>query len=143
MKLKRADFPSSITAYLDTLVANPRGIRTLQDIIDHTKSDPDEDYPNHNVESFEIAVSLDPDSQEFKDLEATRDFIKGEGGLQAAMDRNELHLLVTPTCSDVLVSFASLEGTPIISILLGFHGPDKTVKKDSKGDLVTIGLGIP
>ena len=48
MKLKRADFPSSIAAYLETLTTNPRGIRTLQDLIEQTKRDPEEDYPNHN-----------------------------------------------------------------------------------------------
>lgn len=143
MKLKRADFPSSIAAYLETLTTNPRGIRTLQDLIEQTKTNPDEDYPSHNVESFEMAASIDPDSQEFKDLEATRDFIRGEGGLQAAMDRAQLDLLVTPTCSGIPVSFAGLEGSPIISIPLGFYGPDKAVKKDGNGDLVTIGPGIP
>ncbi|KAK0736499.1 hypothetical protein B0T21DRAFT_288605, partial [Apiosordaria backusii] len=62
MKLKQADFPSSIAAYLETLTTNPRGIRTLEDLIDHTKTEPDEDYPNHNLERFEIAASLDPGS---------------------------------------------------------------------------------
>ncbi|KAK4197978.1 amidase signature domain-containing protein [Triangularia verruculosa] len=88
-------------------------IRTLQDLIDLTKADPNEDYPNHNVESFEIAANLDPASQEFKELEAARDFVKGEGGLQAAMDRNQLDLFVTPTYSDI------------------------------PGDLITVGPGIP
>ena len=90
-----------------------------------------------------MAVSLDPESREFKELEAIRDFVRGEGGLQAAMDRNQLDLLVTPTCSNAPVSFAGLEGSPIISIPLGFYGPDKAVKKDSNGDLVAIGPGIP
>jgi len=78
MKLKRADFLASIAAYLKTLTTNPKGIRTLQDLIDRTKADPNEDYPNQNVESFEIAANLDPASQEFKDLEATRDFLSRE-----------------------------------------------------------------
>lgn len=73
IKPKRADFPSSIAAYFETWTTNPRGILTLQDLIDHTKADPDEDYPNHNVEGFEIAASLDPDFQGLEELEATRD----------------------------------------------------------------------
>ncbi len=143
MKLKRAAFPSSMAAYLETLPTNPRGLRTLQDLINHTKTDPDEDYPNYNVESFEIATSHNPESCEFKELEAIRDFVRGDGGLQAAMDRNQLDQLVTPTCSDAPVSFAGLESSPVISIPLGFYGPNKAVKKDSNGDLVTIGPGIP
>jgi len=115
----------------------------LQDLIDHTKADPHEDYPNHNVESFEMAASIDPDSQEFKDLEATRNFIRGEGGIRHAMDRNQLDLLVTPSWSNVVGSFACHEGTPVIATPLGFYSPDKAIKKERGCDLVTIGPGIP
>ena len=84
---------------------------------------PDEDSSNHKVESFELAVSLDLDSQEFKYLEATRDFNRGEGGLHDAIDRSELGILVIPTCCNVSASFASLEGSPITSIPLEFYRP--------------------
>jgi len=123
MMVKRANFPSSMCAYLQTPTMNPGRIPTLQDLPDHTKADPDEDSSNHKVESFELAVSLDLDSQEFKYLEATRDFNRGEGGLHDAIDRSELGILVIPTCCNVSASFASLEGSPITSIPLEFYRP--------------------
>ncbi len=129
MKLTRADFPSSMAAYLETPTTNPRELRTLHHLIYHPKTDLDEVYPNHKVASFEIPAAIDLGSHKFQDLEPTRDFVKGDGGLQAAMGKDQLDLPVTPTCSSIPGSIASLEGSPIISVPLGFYGPDKAIKK--------------
>lgn len=139
----QADFPSSMSAYLHTLTTNPRGIRTLQDLIDHTKADPDEDYPNHNVESFGLAVSLDPDSQEFKDLEATRDFIGGEGGLQAAMDRNGLDVLVTPTAAMYPSHSPVSRAAPSYRFPWDSTAPAKLSRKTAREILLLLVLASP
>ncbi|KAH6615781.1 putative amidase [Chaetomium sp. MPI-SDFR-AT-0129] len=141
--ITQGDLSSSIEAYLKTLATNPLGLQTLQDITELTKKDPREDFPNHDVESFEFSLFIDRESQEFKELEALRDFINREAGMKGAMDRHQLDVLVTPTCSAVPVTFASLERSPILSFPLGFYPPDKAIQKDPKGDLITVGPGIP
>ena len=68
--------------------SNISGLHTLGDLIEQTKTDPNEDYPNHDLSRFELSASIDPTSQEFKELEALRAFVIGEGGLAAALDRH-------------------------------------------------------
>lgn len=142
-KINRADFVPSLEKYFQTLVTNPNELHELADLIHYTKTEPREDYPNHNVDNFEVAESIDPESQEHKALEALRAFVVGAGGIEAALDRHQLDLLVTPTCSSIPVSFASLAGTPILSMPLGSYPPDKGIQKDAKSDLITVGPGIP
>lgn len=141
--ITQGDLSSSIEAYLKTLATNPLGLQSLQDVTEWTKKDPREDFPNHDIESFEFSLSIDHESQEFKETEALRDFINSQGGMKAAMDRHQLDVLVTPTCSAIPVTFASIERSPILSFPLGFYPPGKPIQKDPKGDLITVGPGIP
>ncbi|KAK4141352.1 amidase signature domain-containing protein [Dichotomopilus funicola] len=67
----------------------------------------------------------------------------GEGGMKGAMDRHQLDVLATPTCSAIPVTFASLERSPILSFPLGFYPPDKAIQRNANGDLITVGPGIP
>ncbi|KAK5658137.1 hypothetical protein OQA88_2109 [Cercophora sp. LCS_1] len=141
--VNQGDLLPSLERYLRTLETNPLGLRTLKDITEQTKEDPREDFPAHDVEGFEFSLSLDRNSQEMKEVEALRAFIIGEGGINAAMDRYRLDVLVTPTCSKVPLTFASVERSPILSFPLGFYPDGKAIQKDSKGDHITVAPGVP
>lgn len=76
--------------------------------------------------------------EKFKKLEQLRAYIASEGGIDGALDREKLDVLVTPTAAGTPVTFASLGGSPLVAVPLGFYGPDTPVVKDKKGDIIAL-----
>lgn len=58
-----ADLEVSIGKYLGSLETNPNDLRTLQDLINYTKTHGEEDYPTRNVAQFEHAQTINTDGQ--------------------------------------------------------------------------------
>jgi amidase len=142
MMVKLAAFKVSTENYLKSLETNPNNLHTLQDLIDYTKTQDEEDYPAHNVAQFETAQTIDTNSQEYKDVAAREEYIAGDGGIIGALERHEVDVLVVPTAADTAVTFSAIEGTPAISLPLGFLPPDTPIKKE-KSDLIVSGPNIP
>ena len=144
MSVTVADLADSLADYFKTLKTNPNNLHSLEDLIEYTKNTPEEEYPQYNVATFELALDKKYySSEKFKKLEELRAYITSEGGIEGALDRNKLDVLVVPTAATTPVSFASLAGSPIIAVPLGFYGPDTPVVKDKKGDLISQAPGIP
>ncbi|TPX12800.1 uncharacterized protein E0L32_006680 [Thyridium curvatum] len=136
MSVTIADLAESLEKYFATLETNPNGLHSLKDLIDYTRNTPEEDFAHYNTATFEMALDHDHyASDKFAKLDKLREFITAGGGLGAALNRENLDVLVVPTAASTPVTFASLEGSPLITVPLGFHGPDTPVVKEKKGDL--------
>jgi amidase len=140
--VQHAAFEVTIGNYLKSLETNPNNIHTLQDMIDYTKAQAEEDYPARNVAKFENSQTVDTDSQEYKDAVAREEYITGDGGIIGALKRHNVDVLVVPTDAHTAVTFAARAGSPAISVPLGFLPPDTPIKK-GKSDLVLSGPNIP
>jgi amidase len=144
MSVTVADLAESLAEYFKGLTTNPNNLRSLQDLVEYTKKAPEEEFPRYDVATFELALDKSHySSEKYRKLEELRSYIASEGGINGALDREKLDLLVVPTAASTPVSFASLAGSPVIAVPLGFHGPDTPVVKDKKGDLITLAPGIP
>lgn len=144
MSVTIADMATSLAEYFKGLTTNPNNMQSLEDLIEFIKKTEVEEYPRYDVATFELAVNkAHYTSEKYKKLEQLRSYIVAEGGIEGALDRESLDVLVVPTAANTPVSFASLGGSPVIAVPLGFYGPDTPVVKDKKGDLITIAPGIP
>lgn len=144
MSVTVADLAESLASYLNSLTANPNNLHSLEDLVEYTKNTPEEEFPRYDVATFELALDkAHYDSEKYEKLEKLRSYIASEGGIDGALDREKLDVLVVPTAASTPVSFASLSGSPVIAVPLGFYGPDTSVVKDKKGDLITLAPGIP
>jgi hypothetical protein len=60
--------------------------------------------------------------EKYQKLEALRAFGATDGGIQGALDRENLDVLVVSTAATTPVTFASLGGSPLIVVPLIFYG---------------------
>ncbi len=111
--------------------------------MEYIKKDPKEEFPRCDVATFELATDkAHYASNKCRKLEELCSYIASEGRINGALDREMLDVLVAPTAASTPVSFASLGGSPVIAVPLGFQGSDILVVKDKKGDLITLAPGI-
>ncbi|KAI0539701.1 glutamyl-tRNA amidotransferase subunit A [Xylaria digitata] len=128
MSVTIADLADSLGDYSKSLETIPQSIDSLQELIEYTKATAEERYPTYN---------------KYKKLGDLFESIRTDGGSQGALDREKLDVLIVPIATSIPVTFASLAGSPLIAVPLGFYGPDTPVAKDSKGDLIALAPGIP
>ena len=144
VSLTIVDLANSLSDYFATLETNPKSLHSLQDLIEYTGNTPGEGYPLYNVDTFDLALDkAHYDSDKFRNLTELHEYIKTDGGIEGVLRRENLDVLAVPTAARIPVSFASLAGSPLISMPLGFHGPGTPVGKDKKGDLINLAPGIP
>lgn len=144
MSVTIANNATSLAEYFKGLTTNPNNIHSLEDPIEFIKKTEVEEYPRYDVATFELAVNkAHYASETYKKLEELRSYIVAEGRIEGALDRKSLDILVVPTAANTPVSFASLGGSPIIAIPLGFYRPETPVVKDKKSDLIAVAPGIP
>ncbi|KAK0736498.1 amidase signature domain-containing protein [Apiosordaria backusii] len=146
MALTVSDFASSLAAYFQSLDTNPNNLESMQDLVAFTKATAEEDYPRHNITTFEIILDKEfYNSESFKEMEYLREYVCGAGGIEGALDREKIDVLVVPTAARTVtsVTFASMGGSPLIAVPLGFYRPDTPIVKDKNGDPITLAPGIP
>jgi amidase len=137
------DMKAAINEYLASLVMNPMYIHDLQELIDLTKVCPGEEYPQRNVEGLERAQATHPDNQLYRDMLAADEDFVGEGGVEAALTRHRCDVLLVPTLSVTLQTFAAKAGSPVLSVPMGSFAEDTEVEVDEKNGLINIAPGIP
>lgn len=137
------DMKHAINTYLSSLTSNPNRINNLQDLIDFTKSCPEEEFPRRNVAGLERAQATDPCDERYLKMLARNAYFAGEGGIQGALDRHCCEVILATTLSNTLQNFAAIAGSPIVSVPMGSY-PDKTdIEEDEKNGLLNIAPGIP
>lgn len=135
------DMKIAIEAYLKGLQTNPNNIKNLQDLIKFTKSCPGEGYPTQNVAGLERAQATDPEGQLYKAILEQDNYFAA--CIQQTLDKYNCDVLLLPSLSVTLQTFAAKAGSPVLSVPLG-HYPERTpVKIDPKNGLVATAPGIP
>ncbi|KAH4799537.1 hypothetical protein HBH61_226710 [Parastagonospora nodorum] len=114
------DMKTSINTYLSSLVTNPQNIHNLYDLIAFTKACPEEEFPARNVEVLERA----------------------ERGIPGALDRRRCNVLLLPTLSVTMQTFAAKAGSPVLSLPIGVYAEDTLVERDDRNGLVDVAPGI-
>jgi len=137
------DMRISINDYLASLATNPHNVRNLEDIIAFTKGHPAEQYPQRNVEGLERAQASDPIDLLYKNMLAKDEYYTGEGGFDAALCRKCCDVMLVPTLSVTMQSFAAKAGSPVMSVRMGVFPRDTPVERDARNGLVNVAPGIP
>ncbi|KAF1922004.1 amidase signature domain-containing protein [Ampelomyces quisqualis] len=137
------DMKIAINSYLSSLTTNPQNIHDLRDLIEFTKSCPGEEYPHRNVEGLERAQATDADDELYQSMLAKDEYFAGEGGIDGALNRHECNVLLIPTLSVTLQTFAAKAGSPVMSVPMGSFAEGTEVEVDAKNGLVNIAPGIP
>jgi amidase len=137
------DMKQAINNYLANLATNPQNIHNLQDLITFTKAHPEEEYPQRNVAVLERALATDPADELYKQMLAKDEWFKGGGGIEGALKRHKLSILLIPMLSPTLNAFTSKAGSPCLSIPMGKYPAGTDVECDPGNGLVNVAPGIP
>jgi amidase len=137
------DMKIATNQYLSSLTVNPQNVRNLQELINFTKFCPGEGYPQRNVEGFERAQANDASSDAYLRLLARDEHFAGDGGIQGALNRHGCDILLVPTLSVILQTFAAKAGSPVLSVPVGAYPDGTPVETDVKNGLINIGPGRP
>jgi len=141
--VRSSEFKRDIVQYLQTLETNPNGIHSAEDIIEFTKTKPEEQYPERDIGKFlwTQAEGIDVDSEKYREMVKQELYFGGEGGILGAMDKYKLDVLVVPSTLGIANDLAAKMGFPAMAIPLGFW-PEGTPIEE-KGGLVKVAPGIP
>lgn len=137
------DFKDFLAAFLQDLPVNPHNVRSLEDVIEFTKSNADECFPDRDIGSFEQAISSPINtSEEYQDM-LRKSIHFAERGLKDTLEHNSLHAVVLPASAIHATSMAAILGWPIITVSMGYYPEDAKILYDQRGDIVIEGPGIP
>jgi amidase len=70
-------------------------------------------------------------------------YFTGKGGIHGALSRHRCEVLLVPTLSTTLQTFAAKTGSPVVSVPMGSYSTGTEVEKDEKNGLVNVAPGIP
>ncbi|KAJ5711739.1 hypothetical protein N7488_005895 [Penicillium malachiteum] len=141
--VKGTDFKLDLANYLGKLDYNPNNIKSLQDVIHWTQTDPREQYHSRGTQAMENAWACF-DSRECEEFKAALEYMEWlahEGGVRGALEKNQLDALILPTCVSPI--FPALGSYPIITVPLGIYPEDTEVKMCPRGDMVERGPNLP
>ncbi|KAF3163970.1 hypothetical protein TWF106_009614 [Orbilia oligospora] len=138
------EFKTNIKKYLNDLAVNPNNIKDASGLINYTRSDSREEYPNRNVFLWEADTEKLPcEDNTCKvawDLTQLRYRLGGEGGILGALASaggpDGLDALIVPA-HYAPVDIAAIAGLPVVTVPLGFRSNDTAVEKDERGVVTT------
>jgi amidase len=137
------DLKLSIDFYLSTLQSNPHKLKRLEDVIEVTKRIEAEKYPERDVGGFERAAKTDPEDELYKSMVERDKYFVQEGGIAGAMVRHNLNVLLMPTASMTMSTFAAKAGSPVMSVPMGFFPDGTKVEHDPRNGFVNVAPNIP
>ncbi|KAI9684532.1 MAG: hypothetical protein M1822_005620 [Bathelium mastoideum] len=144
--VRSSEFKRDIVKYLDTLESNPNNIRSIEDIIEFTKTCPQEYYPERDIGKFlrTQQEGIDVDSIEYKDMVKQEIYFGGEGGILGAVEKYKLDVIVVPSTLGIANDLAAKMGFPAMAIPLGFWPEDTPIEhEDREPGLVKKAPGMP
>jgi amidase len=137
------DLKLSVDYYLSTLQSNPHKLKRLEDVIEVTKRIEAEEYPERDIGGFERAAKTDPDNELYKSLIVRDNYFIQEGGIAGAIERHNLNVLLMPTASMTMSTFAAKAGSPVMSVPMGFFPDGTKVEHDPRNGFVDVAPNIP
>jgi amidase len=144
--VRSSEFRRDMARYLKTLRTNPHNVQSAEDLIEFTKTFPEEEYPERDIGKFlwTQAEGIDVDSDKYEEMVKQERFYGGEGGILGAMEKHNLDVLVIPSTLGIANDLAAKMGFPILGVPLGFHPKGTPIKLDeNKPHLVRVAPGIP
>jgi amidase len=142
--VRSSEFKRDIVRYIQTLDSNPRNIKSVEDIIEFTKTFPAEEYPDHDIGKFlwTQEEGVDVESEKYHEMRQQETFYGGIGGILGAMNKYNLDVIAVPADQDMANDLAAKMGYPVISVPLGFW-PEGTPVKKENNNLVKVAPGMP
>jgi amidase len=95
------------------------------------------------VEGFERAQTTYPDGDLYRKMIARDEYFASEGGIEGALNCHRCDVLLVPTLSVTLQTFAAKAGSPVMSVPMGSFSKNTAVEVDAKNRLINIAPGIP
>lgn len=140
-----AEFKSDLAKYLSGLQENPNNIHTLEDLISFTKSFPQEEYPERDIDVFLGAQADDSgiSGAKYRQVREKELYFGGAGGILGALEKFNLDVLAIPSTIEIPTVLAAQMGYPILTVPLGFYPEETEIEKNKKGDLVKLAPGMP
>ncbi|EPS35415.1 hypothetical protein H072_11243 [Dactylellina haptotyla CBS 200.50] len=139
------DAKTNLKQYFSQLTVNPNNIHSLADMINFTKSDPREDYPNRGVDQWESALATkceDNTCDEAKKAYEKDLYLVGEGTILGALKNKGNNLDALIMTVDIAGFVAALAGYPIVTVPMGFTSEDTKVLSGAHG-LIDDGPKLP
>ncbi|KAF2020553.1 amidase [Aaosphaeria arxii CBS 175.79] len=139
----QAEFKHSIEKWLRELVENPNNINSLSDLVNFTKSEPKECYPERDIQRWEwLQEGPEYNSDAYKKALEKMLRLSGKEGIIGAIEEHKLDLIVHPTNIDPPTTFAARVGLPAITVPLGFY-PDDTEPTCHRGKIIDVAPNVP
>ena len=108
------DFEFDVANYFNSLLVNPAGIHSLEQLINFTHTDPREDWPDRNTVTWDQALALNLTQQSanytkalFADLE-----LESLGTIEGAINMYGLDALILPASQCKLLVQPPLPAIP-------------------------------
>ncbi|KZS97273.1 amidase signature enzyme [Sistotremastrum niveocremeum HHB9708] len=138
------EFKHCINTYLKELVHVPTGVRTVSDIINFNNAHPGEEKPpgyetQYRLEEADKTAGYEQDP--YQQCRKRRRELGRELGIDYALEKNNVDVLVFPSLSETVVRAAAIAGYPVITVPLGF-APDNTPLGKEK-PMPNSGPGLP
>jgi amidase len=142
--VRSSEFKRDIVKYLDCLTANPNEIKSVEDIINFTKSNDAELYPEKDIGKFlwTQAEGVEVDSDKYKHMLEQEAYFGGEGGILGALEKYKLDALILPSTNGIAGDLAAKMGFPILVVPLGFWPAGTEIQKGESG-LTEVAPGMP
>lgn len=113
------DFVSDLPKYLKELTVNPNNIHNVRELVNFTRTDPREMYPEVGTELWDeaLAQGFDNTDERFWNYTKLSYELNADQGIDWALNKYNLDVLVGSPYS--IVGFTSPIGYPIMSVPLG------------------------
>ncbi|KAF3922811.1 hypothetical protein ABW21_db0202348 [Orbilia brochopaga] len=131
------DFKTNVKQYFDQLTYNPNNLHSLKDLIDYTKADAREDYPDRDVSSWNTDAYPCEDNTCAYAWNAYQSnvYLGGVGGILGALEsagvEGGLDALILPT--QFAADIAAIGGYPVVTVPMGFNPNSTKPSVDSRG----------
>lgn len=137
-----ADFISDLAAYFAELTYNPYDLHTVEDLVNFTRNDPREDFPDRDMGAWEAALDLGFNSSDVRAYTALQNDLQldEEGGVTGVVEKLGLSALIIPT--DYAPTWAASPGLPEVTVPMGAY-PDGTPVIKGARELIAVAPGIP
>ncbi|CRL31249.1 Amidase [Penicillium camemberti] len=141
--VRSSEFRRDFSRYIQTLETNPNNIGSTEDLIEFTKTHPEEEYPERDIGKFlwTQAEGIDVDSDKYTEMVQQERYFGGLGGILGAMEKYNVDLFAVPSYWGIANDLAAKMGFPVISIPLGYF-PEGTPIEYDQG-LVVQAPGMP
>ncbi|KAL2868993.1 amidase signature enzyme [Aspergillus lucknowensis] len=137
-----SDFISDLAAYFAELTENPNDLHSVEDLVEFTRSEPREDWPDRDIGGWLGALELGFNSSDVRAFEAREKLLAldRDGGVTGIINKLNLSAVILPT--DYAPTWAASPGLPEVTVPMGAYPPGTPIIKSAR-ELIAVAPGIP